>query len=79
MGKKYHLCQSVRGALNHSTRDFKRIYTNCCKREGESRYMTPDEVREYFYDCLSEGKEVIPLCDCDNFDFKKGCQGHEEI
>lgn len=28
-------------------------------------------------DKLAAGHEVIPVGDCDNFDFKEGCQGHE--
>lgn len=40
---------------------------------------TGDDVREFLLDCLSEGKEVIPMgTPCEGFDFKKGCPGHEQ-
>jgi hypothetical protein len=38
--------------------------------------MTPAQVRNAMYDELAKGHEVLPLGECDNFDFIKGCQGH---
>lgn len=74
-GQRMHLCQSVRGALNWDKRMLKRmckVYTN-----DDGTHPTPDQLRDYFMDALSEGKEVLPIGECDNFDYKKGCQGHE--
>jgi len=29
-------------------------------------------------DLLSEGKEVIPIGQCDDWDYKTGCRGHKQ-
>lgn len=26
-----------------------------------------------------EGKRVVPVCDCDNFDYEHGCLGHHSL
>jgi hypothetical protein len=48
--------------------------TGITKPDG-SRF-TYDELREAFYDDIAAGKEVVPIGECDNFDFKTGCLGH---
>ena len=72
MSKSYHMCVSVRGALNRSYRDLRGMF-----RHYDGRLMTGREVQQVLMDELSKGHEVIPACECDNFDYKKGCQGHE--
>lgn len=38
-----------------------------------------EQIRDFFLDELSQGHEVIPCGDpCEGFDYKKGCQGHEQ-
>ena len=73
----YHMCQSIRGALDMNPLDFywtwKGVVTN-----DDGHVLSAKEVREYFYDELSKGHEVIPFEECDNFDFKKGCKGHKD-
>ncbi len=67
--RTFHLCQSVRGALkNWSASEFRHMakHNNC----------TVNDVKNYFMNCLAEGKEVIPIGECDNFSFKDGCMGH---
>lgn len=72
---KYHLAQSVRGALsNWSEREMGRAFV-----DENGRHLKAHEAREYLFDCLTQGKELIPIDpSCDNFDFKDGCQGHDE-
>jgi len=50
------------------------------KHPTEKRSMTPREAEDFLMDELAKGHEVIPICDCDNFDFKEngGCQGHDD-
>jgi len=74
MTRTIHMCLSVRGVLNGGKQELK-SWVNCITVDGK-KLTTVDEVREFLYDQLSQGHEVIPLADCDNFDWKKGCMGH---
>ncbi len=65
---------SVRGALTNWP---KRMFKNMLQH-NDGRSMSADEARATLLDELSKGHEVIPCADCDNFDFKKGCQGHPD-
>jgi len=38
---------------------------------------TVAQVREYLQGQLALGRRVLPCGDCDNFDYQKGCLGHE--
>jgi len=69
--ERIHMCMSVRGALRKPDKQIKGILLH-----EDGRSMTASEVRETLYNELSKGHEVIPIGDCDNFDYKKGCQGH---
>ena len=70
-----HICVSVRGLLHKTNAELNRM----------AKYMIVDgkklttayEVREALMDELSQGHEVLPTCECDNFDYKTGCKGHE--
>ena len=76
-GKTYHMCQSVRGALNWDKKTLKRNARFLTDDLGNR--MTPDQVRQAFMDELAKGHEVIPLGkECDNFDYKTGCKGHPQ-
>jgi hypothetical protein len=61
--------------MNWNKNDWKRATTYITRGDG-SRF-TPDELKAAFIEELSKGHEVIPTCQCDNFDYKKGCLGHE--
>ena len=67
---KQCFCLSVRGALKN--RDFSGF------THDDGRKATKVEVEDFLYDQLSLGREVIPMGKCDNFDYKKGCLGHED-
>ena len=71
MTTRYHICVSVRGALKWSDANLRGMF----KDEG-GRTLSGAETREVLFDALSEGKEVLPIGPCDNFNFKVGCQGH---
>lgn len=69
------MCMSVRGFLmNAPRRNYKGMF-----RHADGRSMTPDEAKAQLLQYLSEGKQVIPFGDCDNFDYAgEGCRGHED-
>lgn len=73
--KIYHACIDVRGALNWPKKRLKLLL----KDAETGKRATAEQAKDFLMDCLSEGKEVIPFGECDNFDFKEGCQGHDTI
>lgn len=74
MSRSYHMCVSVRGVLiNWKDGDLKGMFT-----DDNGKPMTAAQVKAELLYHLSNGHEVIPACKCDNFDWKKGCMGHEE-
>lgn len=74
--RRVHMCQSVRGPLmNWTKRDWKNA-TTYITPEGGGR-CTADELKAHFLKLLADGNEVIPIGDCDNFDPKTGCRGHQ--
>lgn len=76
MKQQVHLCQSVRGPLmNWKPSDWKRA-TKWMTRDDGTRF-TADELKQQFLDLLAAGNEVIPIGECDNFDPKHGCLGHD--
>jgi hypothetical protein len=66
---------SVRGALTWSGREFRSkivpMFTN-----DDGSPATEHDARNYLFDELSKGHEIIPIGECDNWDWKTGCQGH---
>ena len=37
---------------------------------------TVKEIRGFLQEQLDMGRRVLPMCDCDNFDYQTGCKGH---
>lgn len=75
MRRIMHMCLSVRGALRWD-RGMKRRMASSITVDGR-RLQSADEVQDFLMDCLASGKEVLPMADCEGFDFKTGCPGHE--
>lgn len=72
---RIHMSQSITGPLlNWKTPDWKRATKFITRLDG-SRY-TVAELKRAFVEELSKGHEVVPVGECDNFDFKTGCKGH---
>lgn len=40
--------------------------------------MTVKEVRAFLREQLALGRRVLPMGDCDNFDYQTGCKGHKK-
>jgi hypothetical protein len=76
MTRTYHLSQSITGPLtNWDAADWKQACKYMTRNDGTK--MTPEELRAAFVAELAQGHEVVPIGEaCDNFDWKKGCQGH---
>lgn len=73
MTRSYHLCLDVRGALmNWTDREMKGVFLH-----DDGRKMTPREAKMFLMDEIAKGHKVIPVCQCDNFSFETGCEGHE--
>ena len=68
-----HMCLDIRGALRWPARRLGGMFHTT---DGK-RFATSDEAREFLMDCLSEGKRVLPIGECDGFSFETGCPGHE--
>ena len=74
MSKQIHMSLDIRGVLKHNLgkKSLKGLFD---KDNGQP--CTHEEAQDYLFDCLSKGWELLPMGDCDNFDYKTGCKGHE--
>ena len=72
---KYHMCMDIQGALNrikHKKSNSKSFFTN-----DKGQDLDIGEAREELKKELSLGKKVLPMAECSNFCYQKGCLGHE--
>lgn len=67
-----HLCFSVEGAIVNA-KDLK----GCITVNGKT-LNTVKEIRDYMRGQLALGRRILPMCNCSNFDYQRGCQGHEK-
>lgn len=67
-----HCCLSVEGAIRNA-KDLK----GCISVDGKT-LLTVAEIRSYMRGQFALGREVLPMCNCEGFDFVKGCPGHEK-
>ena len=72
---KRHMCQSVQGWLNLSPRDQRRSLKYTTRDDG-TPFGGVAELRQIFIDAKERGYRVLPICECDNFDYQRGCLGH---
>lgn len=71
MGRRVvHMCLDVQGGINNA-----KLLKGAITVDGK-RLDTIKEVKAFLYGQLALGRRVIPCCDCDNFDYQKGCLGH---
>jgi hypothetical protein len=74
MKQTIHACLNVRGLLELPKSKLKHLF-----HDNKGARLSPDEAKNYLYNCLSEGKEVLPFGEpCEGFDYKKGCNGHKQ-
>lgn len=75
MTRNVHLSQSVRGAIELTFGDPEEAL-DFFQDDGES-YENIHILRNALYDQLAQGHEKMKIGECDNWDWKKGCLGHE--
>jgi len=75
-GHSYCMRIDVRGLLSRKPAEFRRACGGFTNDDGTR--PTPDQVREFLFDHLSQGHEFIPAGRCDNWDWKDGCMGHPD-
>ena len=67
-----HMSLNIDGAIKNA-----KMWKGCITVDGRV-LNTVEGVRSFLYEQKAMGREVLPLGDCDNFDYKKGCLGHSE-
>ena len=71
---KQHMCLDIQGALNNAKGKPNKKLSYADHDNG--RAMTYGELKSVLQESLIEGKRVLPMGDCDNFDYQTGCRGH---
>lgn len=68
-----HMALNIDGAIKNA-----KMWKGCITVDGRV-LNTVEEVRHFLYQQKAMGREFLPIGDCDNFDYKKGCLGHLEV
>lgn len=71
-----HVGLSVRGALAWDRAEFRRAL-KWMKREDGTPFESVEQLRDALMDELVAGHEILPFAECDNWDWKEGCRGHD--
>ena len=66
----YHCCLDISGGIKNA-----RMWRNCITVDGKM-LRTEKEIKAFLREQLSMGRRVLPMGDCDNFDYQTGCKGH---
>ena len=65
-----HCCLDISGGIKHA-----KELCGCITVDGKT-LRTTAEVKNFLKGQLDMGRRVLPMGDCDNFDYQKGCLGH---
>jgi hypothetical protein len=57
-------------------KDFAKAYKGVFSND-DGTVMTTREAKKALEDELAQGHEIVPSQGCNNFDWKKGCLGHD--
>lgn len=68
-----HMCLSVNGCLKRLPNNNRPSFA----ADDNGKTFTNRQLRAELQKAASEGKKMLPLGDCDNFDFETGCRGHD--
>jgi len=66
-----HMKWNIVGALKRSDKEL-----DGTMQYEDGRFLTGAQVRKYLQKCLVKGWRVLPLGNCEGFDYQKGCPGH---
>lgn len=76
MGRRIHMCMDIQGFLDNHKKKPLSWFDGLAKKE-DGTPATGAEYLAYLQGELSKGYKVVPIGDCDDFDFQTGCRGHE--
>ena len=68
--KKFHMWLDIDGGIKNA-----KILKGCITVDGKT-LQTVKEVRAYLQEQKAMGRRVLPIGECDNFDYQTGCRGH---
>lgn len=66
-----HMCIDIEGALMNANN-----FVGNITIDGKTLFSVK-EIKDFFQSQLDLGRKVLPIGDCDNFDYQTGCKGHE--
>lgn len=70
MSMRYHLALDVVGGIRNA-----RILKGCITVDGRKLVYVKD-IRRFLFEELVQGHRCLPMAECDNFDYQRGCLGH---
>lgn len=65
-----HCCLDIKGGIMNA-----RMLKGVITVDGHT-LTTVKEIRSFLQEQLDMGRRVLPMADCDNFDYQTGCKGH---
>lgn len=68
--RTFHCCLDISGGIKNA-----KMWRDCIRVDGRLLH-TEREVKAFFREQQAMGRRVLPLGDCDNFDYQTGCKGH---
>lgn len=71
-----HMRISVRGSLRRSIRELEQAWSGAITDDAGKVLTTGLEIQSFFMDQLAQGREYLPMGECEGFDYKTGCPGH---
>lgn len=72
MGRRViHCCLDIRGGRMNA-----KMLKGCITVDGHT-LNTVKEIKNFLQGQLDMGRRVLPMGDCDNFDYQTGCRGHD--
>jgi hypothetical protein len=79
--RRFHVGMSVSGAIKNGVwkKGARESLVGCTTDSETGRLLTSAEILTALNDHLEADHRVIPFANCDNWDFQKGCRGHEII
>lgn len=69
---RHHVCLSCSGGIQNA-----KSLKGCITLDDGRVLDTVKEVKQFLREEIKKGHEVLPCGDCNNFDYKTGCKGHE--
>lgn len=70
MKRSIHLSLDIEGGIQNA-----KSLCGAIKVDGRT-LETEQEVRAFLREQQAMGRRVLPMGDCDNFDYQTGCRGH---